>query len=234
MRKSTAQLIDQLIVNLVDDGNHDVYDIRLNTSDEFTVVPYVIYFYYIAFNSQGQPVIKHYFHNEKRPISVEEIPGKIMELAWRVRNSDTTLRQIGEDFQNIEWKHKSYIAIFMDSPYWKTLKRDDNLNRAAVVFNTKKKGRPNHSFFDAGDLDIDMGDDGIAELRSAVYFINHMKKSEFGDDLGYDQYGNAMEQQETYSFDVYFDVSRGPDGPSTVFIIDPDGTNMGPPTPPPP
>lgn len=233
MRVSTAELIDRRIFALVNDGNHDVYEEKLNTSDPYRVVPYVIYFYYIAFLYDGQPSIQHYLHIETAPIPPNEMQARIKSLAERVRAHDATLRQIGSDFHDVLWKHKSYIAIFMDSPYWKLLKRSANPSYSAVVFNTSKEGGPNHSFFDADDFEIDMGHDGVTEDRSAVYFINHMKKSEFGDDLGYDQDGNDTPQEEKYSFDVYFDVRRGPLGPSTVFIVDPDGTNVGPPLPPP-
>jgi hypothetical protein len=233
MRKSTARLIDNIIKAAVnDDGNHDVYDVKLN-SPQYDVVPWVIYFYYIAFENNGQPVIKHYFHNEKKEIPLEEIEDKIKSLALRAIDNDPTLRLIGKSFHEIVWKHKSYIALFMDSAYWKILKRDSDATKSAVVFNTKKGGAPNNSFFDAKDFTVDIGTDGISELRSAVYFINHMKKSEFGDDIGYDQNGADVPQEEKYSFDIYFDVRREENGPSTVFIIDPDGTNMGPPQTPP-
>lgn len=233
MQKATAILIDRLITSQVNnDGNHDVYDTRLH-NPKYDVVPWIIYFYYIAFDHQGQPVIRHYFHNEQKEIPQDQIKDKIKDLAMRARKSDPTLRIIGYDFHKIEWKHKSYIAIFMDSPYWKILPRDSHPDRSAVVFNTKKNGGPNNSFFDAEDFTVDVGEDGIVETRSAVYFINHMKKSEFGDDIGYDQNGKDVPQSAPYSFDVYFDVARSEHGPSSIFIIDPDGTNMGPPLGPP-
>lgn len=232
MRVLTAKLIDHLIAAEVNDGgNHDVYDAKLH-EPQYDVVPWIIYFYYIAFDNEGQPIIRHYFHNEQKEIPVHEMRDKIRDLGLRAKKADPTLRLIGSDFHKIEWKHKSYIAIFMDSPYWKILERDTDPAKSAVVFNTKK-GAPNNSFFDADDFTVDIGEDGITELRSAAYFINHMKKSEFGDDIGYDQDGNEVPQSETYSFDVYFDVARSELGPSSIFIIDPDGTNMGPPLGPP-
>jgi hypothetical protein len=230
MKESTAKFIDQRIKALVNDGNHDVYETRLNTGEPFKVVPWVIYFYYITFLEEGLPSVKHYLHTENAAIPYNQMEGRIRELAWRAKREDPTLVKIGEDFQEIKWEHKSYIAIFMDSPHWKTLKRD--VGFSAVAFTTDKSGGPNHSFFDAKDLEVDMSHDGVAESRSAVYFINHMKKSEFGDDLGaYDQDHNPIYQSEKYSFEVYFDVAGG--APSTVFVIDPDGTNMGPPLGPP-
>lgn len=239
MQAATARTIDAVVRTLVNHGNSDVYETRLNTSDAFRVVPYVIYFYYIKFENDGKPWVRHYRYQESNPITAGQLGLKVRELAIRVRAGDTTLEDAGRDFKDIKWKHKSYIVIFMDSPYWKVLRRVSDPNRSAVVFNTNKGGKPNHSFFDADDLPINMpattpptlGDTGD---RVAVYFINHMKKSDFGDDLGdHDQHGNPIYQEEKFSFDVYFDVSDGAAGPSTVFIIDPDGTNMGPPLGPP-
>lgn len=239
MQTATAMTIDAVVKALVNHGNSDVYDPRLNTSDDFRVVPYVIYFYYIKFDNDGKPQVKHYRHQDPGPISGGQLGLKVKDLATRARAGDPTLESAGSNFQDIKWKHKSYIVIFMDSPYWKLLKRTSDPNRSAIVFNTNKGGKPNHTFFDADDLLVNMppamppiaGDTGD---RTAVYFINHMKKSDFGDDLGYDQQGQPVPEEEKFSFDVYFDVSNGPSGPSTVFVIDPDGTNMGPPIGPPP
>ncbi|MEA3043700.1 MAG: hypothetical protein QOH47_1538 [Sphingomonadales bacterium] len=242
MQKATAITIDSIIKSLLNKGNGDVYDTRLNTTDRYRIVPYVIYFYYIKFLDDGQPWVRHYRYTESSPISVAQLGIKIKDLALKVRNGDDAssepFMEIGKNFQEIKWRHKCYIVIFMDSPYWKLLKRISDPTRSAVVFNTNKGGKPNHTFFDADDLKIDMPPavppiPGDSKERSAVYFINHMKKTDFGDDLGYDQNGKKVDEEEKFAFDVYFDVSDDSTGPSTVFIIDPDGTNMGPPQSPP-
>jgi hypothetical protein len=242
MQLATAVTIDKLVKSLINNGNYDVYDTKLNTSDHYKAIPYIIYFYYIKFNDDGKPWVRHYRYTESSPIQVGQLAAKFTALALKVRHGDDAsqdpFKQIGEDFQGIEWEHKSYIAIFMDSPYWKMLNRISDPEKKAIVFNTNKGGKPNHTFYDAGGFEIDMP---AAEppipadtmKRSVVYFINHMKKTDFGDDLGYDQNGKEVKEKEKFSFDVYFDVFDDSTGPSTVFVIDPDGTNMGPPLPPP-
>ena len=234
MQVATALAIDTMIKNMVSEGNYDVYEPRLNTSPKFMVVPYVIYFYYIRFEADGKPVIKHYTIIENAPIPVAQIGLKIQDIARKIRNnSDPNLISDGSDFQGIVWKHKSYIVFFMDSEYWTALNRV-NGNSAVVCNTSKKDSKPNHSFFDTNKVEVDMvTPPDPREKRTAVYLINHMKKSDFGDDIGYDQDGNEVEEKEKFSFDVYFDVRNGPAGPSTVFVIDPDGTNMGPPQSPP-
>jgi len=59
-----------------------------------------------------------------------------------------------------------------------------------------------------------------------------MKKNSRGEDIRYEIDGVTPDKQY-FAFDVYFDVSNIGGASSTVFIIDPDGTNMGPPLSPP-
>jgi len=235
MKESTREFLERVIEGSIGGANHDVYDKRLNTPGHM-VTPWVVYFYYLTFAEGGLPSVLHYYYKSGGPILPTKMEDVTKDLAWRVRNRDTNdiaagMTLCGHDFYEVEWKHKSYIVVFMDSPFWRLFERA-NHDYGGVVVNAEKKGSPNHSFFDARNMTIDMSHDDVIESRSAIYLINHMKKSEFADDLGFDQAGKKTVQREPFTFDMYFEVGQ-PRGLATVFIIDPDGTNVGPPLPPP-
>jgi hypothetical protein len=117
--------------------------------------------------------------------------------------------------------------IFIDEKAW-TLHKEDH-DKAPVVFNISQGSKPNHSFFDAEDFVIDMPDpDNIGQTMqcSAVSIVNHMKKE--------DEEDLASGDSEFFHFDLFFEVapSNGTASSMTV-IIDPTGTNQGPPEDPP-
>jgi hypothetical protein len=234
MQESTALYIETIINKMVTVDNHEVYDKRYKDPVNFplyTKIPCCIYFYYIAFTADGCPDIRHYTHdNGTAGIEPFEIRSFIMSLARNARRKGPSPEMDGRDFRDITWVRKSYVVVFMDSPYWTLFKRTNG--KGGVVFNTLRGSTDNHSFFDGDDLQIDMSpaQDGTTDMRSAIYFINHLTKDDIGTDLTYD--ANGQPATEDFVFDVFFDV-KGESGGSTCFVIDPDGTNMGPPVPPP-
>ena len=179
-----------------------------------------------------------------KQIKPHEIPCIIQELAMNARpgkgkKKDPPKLPDEQNFNRIKWKRKSYIAIFVDEANW-VLHKSAKL--PAVVFNTdnptkdpvkeNERGKricENHTFFDADDLDIKMpvrdkdGNIVGSDTRTAVYFINHMKKNDAGDDL------EAGDPDE-FKFNIFFDVkfAEGYDAPMTV-IFDPGSENQGPP-----
>ncbi len=235
MSRATIKLTEAKLAELTRGSNHDVYLDRLKSSDPkyqpFKKTPCSIYFYYIKFGEYGVPDIRHYEEFAATPFDYyTDMPDKIKELAKSAR--DETGEVKGTNFENITWDRKGYIVIFMDSPDWELMPTS---NGGAVIFRPDKGSTPNHSFFDGMNIQVIMpplghGDDG---RRTAIYFINHMKKSEFGDDLGIKQDGSKEVQFEYYAFDVCFQVKGQGGSLPTVFIIDPGGMNLGPPVPPP-
>lgn len=224
--------------------NHDVYEQRLAAGKPgFTDVPHCLFFYYMRIDRDGRLRVTHYTYvdgDPDVPTTWRPIPYSKAGLTTLVTTLARNARPSGlknprpdaqENFQNIVWKRKSYIAIFLDEAHWKFHKFP--AEDSAVVFFTERKngktGTQNHSFFDAMDLDIDMpiGAGPATDQRSAVVFVNHMKGDDQGNDLG--------ARSEFFQFKMFLDASFASGGgvPMTV-IFDPDGTNMGPPIGPPP
>jgi hypothetical protein len=237
--------------------NHDVYEQRLTDPNfpAFKAVPHMVYFYYVRVDNDGRLRVVHYRYvdgdindpNTWQPIEYSEARLKpIVELlaknarpgAPRPRNPEP---DPDENFENIEWNRKSYVAIFIDEANWKFHKFPHQ--DSAVVFITEPKngvtGTENHAFFDAMDFEITMPINDpnapVAQFdeRSAIVFINHMKRDERGTDLGHGLPPGETEEQ-FFQFKLFLDVAfaTGSGVPMTV-ILDPGGTNMGPPVPPP-
>lgn len=225
--------------------NHDIYEQRLAVGTPgFTDVPHCMFFYYMRVDRDGRLRVVHYRYVDGDPedsSTWQPIPYYKEGLEQLVTKLAKNARPSGlkdprpdaeENFQNIHWDRKSYIAIFLDEAHWKFHKF--GVQDSAVVFITEPKngktGTPNHSFFDAMDFELDMPIAGgpASDQRSAIVFVNHMK----GDDQGTDL---VEGQEEFFQFKMFVDVAfaSGHSVPMTV-IFDPDGTNLGPPQAPPP
>lgn len=218
--------------------NSDIYDKRLTAAypwEPFKYVPYSLYFYYVRLDGAGRLRVDHYFyvdgpldHPEQwQPIPPERVAAITAELAANARAGGSNPPPSGGDFQDIVWIRKSHLAILIDEENWVLHKRADG--RAAVVVETGKGSTPNHSFFDARDLDVEIpGGSGSTDSRTAISLINHMKRNSDGDDL-------LDGEAQRFAFNIYLDVSYGGATASKLTVIlDPDGTNMGPPIGPPP
>lgn len=224
--------------------NHDVYERRLAAGiPGFTAVPHSMHFYYMRIDRDGRLRVAHYTYVDGNPAdpdtwqpieySEARLRPLVETLARNARPSGlkNPPRDPEENFQNIVWRRKSYIAIFLDEAHWKFHKYP--AQDSAVVFITEPKngktGTQNHSFFDAMDLELDMPINGgpATDKRSAIVFVNHMKGDEQGNDIG-----DGVEQ--FFQFKMFLDAAfaTGQAVPMTV-IFDPDGTNMGPPIGPP-
>ncbi|HMG48545.1 MAG TPA: hypothetical protein VK614_13940 [Allosphingosinicella sp.] len=234
--------------------NYNIYDKRLTEPNtDLWLTPHSMYFYYVRINADGRLVIDHYFyvkgdlsnpHSWQKINYDEEILRDIItKLAKNARpivqaeprERDPPRLRKG-DFKKTKWCRKSYIAIFFDEGNWSLRKKPKDETESAVTFIVEegnKKGLPNHSFFDAMDLDITMPirhprpGGPTEDKRSAIVFVNHMKRDEDGNDLG--------DEEQDFVFKIIVNVNAEmPDDPPTVVIIDPGGTNDGPPLPPPP
>jgi hypothetical protein len=70
---------------------------------------------------------------------------------------------------------------------------------------------------------VDGGDGRGADTRSAIALINHMKQNSGGDDL-------PDGEAQWFEFDIYLDVDHaGTASTPLTIILDPGGTNQGPP-----
>jgi hypothetical protein len=90
----------------------------------------------------------------------------------------------------------------------------------------------NHTFFDALDVPVTMPirnprpGEAIEDERSAVVFINHLKADDIGNDLG-------AGAGQFFQFKMFFSVKFADGTDGMTVVLDPGGTNMGPPLPPP-
>lgn len=226
-------------------------------------VPHSVYFYYLRVNRNGRLEVSHYFYPKVDP----KVPGKWLPIEHTKEELEKIIKMLAENarpikkpkeegeqkrvrnpakdryrfFKGIEWKHKSYVVFFLDELNWKFHKPPKS---DPVVFITEekdgKKGRPNWSFFDAMDFEIDMPVTGSekTDKRSALAFINHMKASDAGRDVGRDSKGKPLPgpwptETQPFQFQMYLEAYFADGLSKMTVILDPDGNNMGPPIGPP-
>ena len=254
---ATADLVEVEpgLTALAETYNYSVDEERLGLPG-YTDVPCCIYFYYVRINTNGRLFVTHHFYPSGNP---DDTSNPANPTDWHAIARDTQLLTpilemlaedarptgakrfpaIGTDFQNVLWRRKSYIAIFIDEASWKLRPND------GVRFLTSKNGvpgTPNHSFFDALALPLTMPirkpEPGgpYFDQRSALVFINHMKGDDSGRDIGRDSAGNPLPppaEEQLFHFEIAFEVlfQNGTKGMEVIF--DPDGNNMGPPIGPP-
>lgn len=217
--------------------NSDIYDKRLTAAypwEPFKDVPYSLYFYYVRLDGDSRLRVDHYFYvdgppedsAEWKPIPPGRVAAITVGLAANARAGGANPPSSGSNFQDIVWTRKSHLVILIDEEGWALQRRADG--GTAIVFNRRKGSTPNHSFFDARDLEVGIPNgSGGADTRGAIALINHMKRNADGDDL-------LDGEAQSFMFDVYVELSySGAAASAVTIIIDPDGTNMGPPLGPP-
>ncbi|MEA3032805.1 MAG: hypothetical protein QOH86_821 [Sphingomonadales bacterium] len=208
-------------------SSRSVYDKRLTDDTPrpgFDREPHFVYFYYVRLDSGGRLRVKHYTYDNRAPIPYETLEQVLQGLVDNARGTDDNPASDGSDFNAIEWRRISYIAFFVDEESWSFYNKDDAL--AGISFDHSPV--PNHTFFDGIDLELEVADEttGAVTKRSAIAFINHMKRNAAGDKL--------RKEKQKFKFDMNFKVEFADGGaPPLTVILDPDGTNMGPPVPPP-
>lgn len=235
----TSEYIDRLVgrqlLNTAKGSNNDVYDKRLTAKyswPPFAKVPRFIYFYYLTLGDDNKLRVDHYHYNmgpdlknpvEWDPIPHDKVPPILDELTRQARPGGGGVPLPDHNFQNVKWTRRSYIAFVVDEPSWNLHKRSSG--NSAVVFNVDKPGEPNHSFFDALDIEVRVATSARGfDTRSGVYFVNHMTK---------DSEGTPLDRSETMFFDMYCAVNYDdPFATPVTVIVDPTGTNQGPPEPP--
>jgi len=231
---------------------HTVDEERLGQPG-YTDVPCCIYFYYVRINSNGRLFVTHHFFPGGDPNDPgNPAPGTNWQAIARDRNLLTPILEmlaqdarplgagqfppIGADFQDIQWRRKSYLAFFIDEASW-TLRSTNG-----VRFPTDKDGvpgTPNHSFFDALALPLTMPirrpkpGGPYNDERSALVCINHMKADDAGRDIGRGNPPPPLPETQLFHFEMVFDVLFENGTRGMTVILDPDGNNVGPPLPPP-
>lgn len=245
MNQALVKLIEEAInaqraETFLSSQSDDIYEDRLGQVQGFEYIPQCIYFTYVGFNASTMKVnVEHYFYPGGDPLgtgSWAQIPlppnngpsllkDKITELAQNAAGPKNNPSPYAFNFQELKWRRKSYMVFVFDDIIWKIHKFRNN--QEAVVFYDSKfrtEYTPNHSFYDGIDYDdIEITKNGVTLPREAVAFINHMKKADGTDLL-------TAEDSEQYQFGIYFDVEfTSGSGGVVTFIVDPGGTNQGPP-----
>jgi hypothetical protein len=204
-----------------------IYEKRLTEDPPrpgFEKEPHFVYFYYVCFDADRCLRVKHYTYDHCAPIAYGALKDVLQGLVDNARGTDDNPASDGTDFNAIEWTRTSYIAFFIDEENWSFYRNGDSL--AGISFDNSPI--PNHTFFDGIDLELQVADEEtcLVSERSAVAFVNHMKRNAAGDRLG--------KENQRFKFDMNFKVGFA-DGcaPPLTVVFDPDGTNMGPPVPPP-
>lgn len=228
---------EQLGATTSGETNYDIYVPRFTADPPvpgFEGEPYSIYFYYVRIDNSGKIRVDHYFDwdgplddpSQWKPIPYANVPGRIYALALNARPSTPNKnppRLTTRNFENIVWRRRSYIAVFLDEANWHFHTTDGG--KSALVFKVGSGMTPNHSFFDAKDVELDMPNtfNGGTDKRSALYFINHMKKNEAGEPLD-------GPPDQTFEFEMFLKVQFAEASTNTLTVIfDPTGTNQGPP-----
>ncbi len=214
--------------------NSNVYDKRLSLSANYKKVPQSIYLYYVTFGDDGLPVIEHHFHDHNADINEQNITSIISKVITD-SNTGAGPAPTGGDFFGIEWSRVSYLAFVVDSDHWRMWKyfnEQENREEIGLNFNFTQASTANHSFYDAVNLSVPITNKkGVAVTRDAIAFINHLKADSMGRELGAGKPQDQLPEKQFFAFDLYMVVGKDPTKvPSSMFIIDPGGENMGPPT----
>lgn len=215
MNALTQQEIDDLD-DLISTTNHRSYE---NYPHGSTIEPHQIYLYYIT-NPYELPdpnpllFIKDY----GRPIHNDSVMKSLVKkMVHRICDPDDNYIHDSEGFNNKKWTMRTYIVIVIDSRGWKF--RED----AGIIFDPTDDKTPNHTFFDGFDFDVDVDIGPLSPRKaSAAGFINYMAA---------DEYGNPLARNEEQVFKFWLIPSNPAKSRSDP--VDPGGTNLGPPVPPP-
>jgi hypothetical protein len=210
-------------------ARHSVYEKRLTETPNpwpgFEKEPHTVYFYYVRLDTDGRLRVKHYTQFSAAAIPHASLQTVVQGLVDNVRNETNNPPRDGKNFENIEWTRKSYIAFFVDEENWSLHTNGDPLD--GIRFDNSTT--PNHTFFDAKDLTVTVRNrrSGALTQRSAIAFVNHMKRDDNGNDL-------VLGDRQPFKFEMIFDVKFADASNAPIIVIfDPDGTNVGPPVPPP-
>jgi hypothetical protein len=243
VREAMARLSAERETHLFTAGVSDDIFVKKLGKPNFEYVPRHVYFYYIRINTDGTLKVDHYEYFEPDPNfptdpvkKWKEIPRTQAELEALTRRLVDNARptgaqqgKTGSKFQGVIWDRRSYIIFFFDEKNWRLYRKPTD--GSCVVFLTEKgttKYVKNHTFYDAIDLEIDFG---AGDTRSAVAFINHVKEDEHGNELGHGLPPGQKKKQD-FQFNLFLNVEFEGEGggasPMDV-IIDPGGTNQGPP-----
>lgn len=202
-------------------ANPSVYEER-KKKDKYKKRPRSLYYYHAKVTPDGLRLTatNFFYNNGNDKIEEDEIPEIVRILALNARQTEGHVPPIhGVNFKDT-WRKKSYIVILLDEENY-----EFRANKSSVEVDDGGANLPNYTFFDAEDLSIDVSAAGNGlETRSAVCFMNHMKKNHEGHDI---YMVNGVPEKQKFYLKLHFGSNRR-FSPYTA-----EGTNLGPPVAPP-
>jgi hypothetical protein len=205
--------------------------------------PHNIWFYYMRVNTDGALFVREYIHNSDQPISNGQMKQMVRALALNARKplTEQNPKPTGNNnFTKIEIDRVSYFVILVDEANWEFQKVN---GKPVVLFKqTDPDGnpcRPNYSFFKAEAFKSNLGS---GDNREALVMVNYLKKNAAGDELSNPPPDQDHKHRWFFDFPqrVRFALPNTTDEngtsvtveteePRMTVMIDPGGTNLGPP-----
>lgn len=205
--------------------------------------PHSVFFLYMRLNSNGTFEARQYYHEGDEtaidPSPVYDSSNKtlgyyVREMAINARKERADFPLHGLGVMGIVFPSRfSYCVFFMDDLHWRFLtKAGPGGQLPDILFHKSKNGQTfkvhPYAFRTLPLVEMDMPNQWTTagvDKRQAAVMVNRMRNEN-------DQ-GLATGETETFCFDFAMRVRYGTGSDGLTLIIDPTGTNLGPPTPPP-
>lgn len=198
---------------------------------------YAIYFVYMRMNRDGTfAAYRYYFAGTDTAIDPSTDPRVSHSLGYYAKDmalyarpssvNDGRYEYHGSGLEDFIFPQRySYCVFFMDDAHWKFLL--DQQRRPVITFNEEKHGKKYkkhaHAFHKPQLLQLDMPISGSGDVdeRQAAVMINRMRNDK--------NVELAAGEAEDFCFDLWMRVRYAHNSNGLTLIIDPGGTNLGPP-----
>lgn len=200
-------------------------------------VAYAMFFVYMRLNGDGTfAAYRYYFEGDDKPINPSTDPRVPHSLGFYAKDmakyarpsspNDGRYEYHGSGLEGFEFPQRySFCVYFMDDAHWKFLK--DEQGKPVITFHEMKNGKPLHKHKHAFkilpllSLDMPQRNTGDTDVRQAAVMINRMRNK--------DNVELVDNEKEFYNFDLWMRVRYANSTNGVTLIIDPGGTNLGPP-----
>ena len=178
--------------------------------------PQMIYLYcwdHVDPQPDAQQYARAFKLNQDRPIHNRQVlVDRINEHAQDI--FDERIEQDGDRFESFFWRRKSFIVVLLTDEAWAFPEGE------SIVFD-EARGRGNHTFFNAFHPNVRVRTESGRRVIPALCFTNWMV----------DGYGRNLHDKQREDF--HYNLYPVQDERALETEIDPGGTNLGPPVPPP-
>lgn len=206
--------------------------------------PHSIFFLYMRLNSNGTFEARQYYHEGNMTDAIDPSPiydplnktlgYYVREMALNARAKGSVFTFLADGVMDIAFPPRfSYCAFFMDDLHWRFLTEAGPGGQLPVIsFKKDKDGKTYkvhpHAFRRLPLVEMEMPNQWTTvgfDTRQAAVMVNRM----------HGENGTKLEdgEKEDFCFDFPMRVKYGSGSDGLTLIIDPTGTNLGPPVPPP-